>query len=112
VAAGIMAAPTVGGLAWRKARQRRVAKALVIDTPNRIVEQRVVKVGGIEQWIQPRGEDRANPVLLVLPGGPGWPNAVLTLALRPGSSPSRSSSGTTAGRARPCGATARPAAGR
>jgi pimeloyl-ACP methyl ester carboxylesterase len=82
-AAGVVAAPAVGGLAWRKARQRRAAKALEIDTPNGIVEQRFVKVGGIDQWIQIRGEDRNNPVLLVLHGGPGWPNAVFTLPLRP-----------------------------
>jgi pimeloyl-ACP methyl ester carboxylesterase len=82
-AAGIIAAPAVGGLVWRTARQRRVAKALEIDTPNGIVEQRFIKVGGIDQWIQLRGEDRDNPVLLVLHGGPGWPNAVFTLPLRP-----------------------------
>jgi pimeloyl-ACP methyl ester carboxylesterase len=82
-AAGIIAAPAVGGLVWRKARQRRAAKALVIDTPNGIVEQRFIKVGGIDQWIQLRGEDRNNPVLLMLHGGPGWPNAVFTLPLRP-----------------------------
>jgi pimeloyl-ACP methyl ester carboxylesterase len=82
-AAALIAAPAVGGLAWRKARQRRVAKALEVTTPNRVVEQRFVKVGGIDQWIQLRGEDRANPVLLVLHGGPGWPNAVFTLPLRP-----------------------------
>jgi pimeloyl-ACP methyl ester carboxylesterase len=82
-AAGVIAAPVAGGLAWRKARQRQVAKALAITTPNGIVEQRFIKVGGIDQWIQLRGEDRANPVLLVLHGGPGWPNAVFTLPLRP-----------------------------
>jgi pimeloyl-ACP methyl ester carboxylesterase len=81
-AAGVIAAPAVGGLAYRKARQRRVAKALEITAPNGIVEQRFVKVGGIDQWIQIRGEDRDNPVLLVLHGGPGWPNAVFTLPLR------------------------------
>jgi pimeloyl-ACP methyl ester carboxylesterase len=82
-AAGVLAAPAVGGLAWRRARQRQVANALEIDTPNRIVEQRFVRIGGIDQWIQLRGEDRDNPVLLVLHGGPGWPNAVFTLPLRP-----------------------------
>jgi hypothetical protein len=111
-AAGIIAALAVGGLAWRRARQRRVAKALVIDTPNGIVEQRFVKVGGIDQWIQLRGEDRDNPVLLVLHGGPGWPNAVFTLPYGPGSGTSPSSSGTTEARARPWAATARPAAAR
>jgi pimeloyl-ACP methyl ester carboxylesterase len=82
-AAGGIAAPAIGGLAWRTARQRQVTKALEITTPNRIVEQRFVKVGGIDQWLQLRGEDRDNPVLLVLHGGPGWPNAVFTLPLRP-----------------------------
>jgi pimeloyl-ACP methyl ester carboxylesterase len=82
-AAGVVAAAAVGGLAWRKVRQRQVANALEITTPNGIVEQRFVRVGGIDQWIQIRGEDRDNPVLLVLHGGPGWPNAVFTLPLRP-----------------------------
>jgi pimeloyl-ACP methyl ester carboxylesterase len=82
-AAGVVAAAAVGGLAWRKVRQRQVANALEITTPNGIVEERFIKVGGIDQWIQLRGEDRDNPVLLVLHGGPGWPNAVFTLPLRP-----------------------------
>src|SRR5918993_1354353 len=82
-AAGVAAAPIAGGLAYRKSRQRKVAQALVINTPNGIVEERFVRVGGIDQWIQIRGEDRDNPVLLVLHGGPGWPNAVFTLPLRP-----------------------------
>jgi pimeloyl-ACP methyl ester carboxylesterase len=37
-----------------------------------------VPVGGIDQWISIRGENRANPVLLVVHGGPGeaqWPQA-------------------------------------
>ena len=82
-AAGVTAVPVAGGLVYRKSRQRRVAQVLVIDTPNRIVEERFVRVGEIDQWIQIRGEDRDNPVLLVLHGGPGWPNAVFTLPLRP-----------------------------
>jgi pimeloyl-ACP methyl ester carboxylesterase len=81
--AGVMAVPVAGGLGWRKVRQRQVAKALEITTPNGIVEQHFVKVGGIDQWLQLRGEDRGNPVLLVLHGGPGWPNAVFSLPLRP-----------------------------
>jgi hypothetical protein len=111
-AAGVVAAPAVGGLAWRKARQRRVAKALEIDTPNGIVEQRFVKVGGIDQWIQLRGEDRNNRVLLVLHGGRAGPTRSSPCPCGPGSSTSRSSSETTAGRARPWAATARPAAAR
>ena len=69
-AAGVAAVPIAGGVAYRKSRQRKVAEALVINTPNGIVEERFVRVGGVDQWIQIRGEDRDNPVLLVLhPGG-------------------------------------------
>jgi len=80
--AGAIATPVVGGLAYRKMRQRQVAKALRIGTPNGIVEERFVRIGGLEQWIQIRGEDRDNPVLLVVHGGSGWPNATFTLPLR------------------------------
>jgi pimeloyl-ACP methyl ester carboxylesterase len=37
-----------------------------------------VPIGGIDQWISIKGEDRSNPVLLVVHGGPGesqWPQA-------------------------------------
>lgn len=42
-----------------------------ITTPNGIDEQKFLRVGGIEQWVTIRGEDRANPVVLLLHGGPG-----------------------------------------
>ena len=80
--AGAFAVPVVGGLVYRKMRQRQVARALTVSTPNGIVEERFVRIGGIEQWIQIRGEDRTNPVLLIVHGGPGWPNATFTLPLR------------------------------
>ncbi len=49
----------------------RAASDYAISTPNGINEARYLKVGGIEQWVTIRGEDRANPVVLVLHGGPG-----------------------------------------
>jgi len=69
-------------LGYRKLRQRRVAKALAIDTPNGIVEAGYVRIGGVDQWIQLRGEDRDNPVLLVIHGGPGSPYSIFTPLLR------------------------------
>jgi pimeloyl-ACP methyl ester carboxylesterase len=53
-----------------------ISLALTAGTPARaasshIEEGRYVRIGGIEQWISIKGADRANPVLLVLHGGPG-----------------------------------------
>ena len=36
-----------------------------------IREDRFVAIGGIEQWVTIRGDDRANPIVLFLHGGPG-----------------------------------------
>ncbi|MEV6925707.1 alpha/beta hydrolase [Dactylosporangium sp. NPDC051485] len=80
-AAALLAAGGVP-LAYRATLQRRRAAEARIDTPNKIVEGRYVTAGGVEQWLQIRGEDRANPVLLVVHGGPGSPYSVFTPALR------------------------------
>jgi pimeloyl-ACP methyl ester carboxylesterase len=37
----------------------------------RIEEASFLEVGGIEQWVTIRGDDRRHPVLLLLHGGPG-----------------------------------------
>ena len=49
----------------------RNAQNYAITTANGIDEATYVEIGGIEQWITIRGEDRKNPVLLFLHGGPG-----------------------------------------
>jgi pimeloyl-ACP methyl ester carboxylesterase len=51
--------------AWSYGRE------MVIDTPNGINESGYVRIGGVDQWIQIRGRDKRNPVLLWVNGGPG-----------------------------------------
>jgi len=58
-------------LGYRAYLQHANAKAIAIHAPNGIDEGMYVKIGGIDQWIQIRGQDRNNPVLLCLHGGPG-----------------------------------------
>jgi pimeloyl-ACP methyl ester carboxylesterase len=57
--------------ATREFVRNRNAKDYAITSPNGIDEARYVELGGVEQWITIRGEDRNNPVLLFLHGGPG-----------------------------------------
>lgn len=55
-----------------------IAAAASGQTSRRIDQTSFIPLGGIDQWINIRGEDRANPVLLVVHGGPGeaqWPAA-------------------------------------
>ena len=48
-----------------------------IVTPNGIERSQLVGIGGIEQSVTIRGDDLSNPVLLVLHGGPGYPETPL-----------------------------------
>jgi len=49
------------GFGYRAWRQHENARAFAITTPNGIDEARFVRIGGIDQWITIRGEDRAVP---------------------------------------------------
>jgi pimeloyl-ACP methyl ester carboxylesterase len=71
------AAPTAIDAEYRKFEEvssfvrARNARDYAISTAKGIDEGRYVTIGGIEQWVTIRGEDRSNPVLLFLHGGPG-----------------------------------------
>src|ERR1017187_1721672 len=81
-AIGTAAALVVSALLHRKLCQRRTAAALRIRCDHGVAEERFVRIGGIDQWIGIRGEDRDNPVLLVIHGGPGAPCSIFTPVIR------------------------------
>jgi len=70
-------------LAYRIYRQQQDARAFAIRTPNGIDEAGFVRIGGIDQWVTIRGEDRSNPVILILHGGPGLAYSPLFAWFRP-----------------------------
>jgi pimeloyl-ACP methyl ester carboxylesterase len=66
----------------RKLRQAKVAARLRIECNRGIVEERFVSIGEIDQWVGIRGEDRSNPVLFMVHGGPGCSYSIFTPLLR------------------------------
>jgi pimeloyl-ACP methyl ester carboxylesterase len=54
------------------------ARAIVQDldrivAPDGVQESYKVRIGGIEQWVNVRGQDKANPMILFVHGGPASP---------------------------------------
>jgi pimeloyl-ACP methyl ester carboxylesterase len=73
----------VAALGYRAWHQQETAQALVITAPTGIAEQSFVRLNGLDQWVTIRGEDRRNPVLLVIAGGPGNTLVPLAALFRP-----------------------------
>ncbi len=70
-------------ISYRAIRQHQNSAALAIRSPNSIDEAMFVPVGGIDQWITIRGQNRDNPVVLFLHGGPGTPTNLLDFSMAP-----------------------------
>lgn len=74
----------VGLAGYRAVRQAQAAERLALKGPRAIDEAGFVRIGGIDQWVSIRGEDRSNPVLVILHGGPGAAFQLITYeAVRP-----------------------------
>jgi pimeloyl-ACP methyl ester carboxylesterase len=58
-------------LLYRKVLQHEVGRDRAITSPNGIDSLERVRIGGIDQWIEVRGQNVDNPILLVIHGGPG-----------------------------------------
>lgn len=58
-------------LLYRKYLQHRVAVARAIQSPPGIESLDPVQIGRIEPWIEVRGKNVSNPILLFIHGSPG-----------------------------------------
>jgi pimeloyl-ACP methyl ester carboxylesterase len=84
---GLLLILIVGIFSYRAIRQHQSSAALAIHTPNGIDEAMFVPIGGIDQWITIRGQNRDNPVVLFLHGGPGTPTNLLDFSMAPAWTP-------------------------
>ena len=67
------AGDTAGAVAGERGEAREIIGEIrrIVSAPG-VERLEPVRIGGIEQWVSIRGNDRRNPVLLMLHGGPGW----------------------------------------
>ena len=79
----ILVLAVAGALSYRAWWQHRIANALRITSPNGIDEAKFIRVDGTDQWITIRGENKANPIILFLHGGPSEANSPFASLYRP-----------------------------
>jgi pimeloyl-ACP methyl ester carboxylesterase len=65
----------VAAQGYRAYRQHELAKKWRITSPNGIDEAKYIDVNGAQEWITIRGQNRDNPVILFLHGGPAEANS-------------------------------------
>ena len=69
--AGMVVVALSSALLYRKYLQHKVAEERAIISPNGINSLEPVRIGGIGQWVEIRGQNVNNPILLFIHGGPG-----------------------------------------
>jgi pimeloyl-ACP methyl ester carboxylesterase len=81
-AGAILALGAIGAILGHAYLRGQNERRVAIQTPHGIEEANYVLIGGIKQWIQIRGEDRRNPALLFLHGGPGASSLPISAGFR------------------------------
>jgi len=69
--AGLLFVVLSSALLYRKYLQHKVADERAITSPQGIDSLEPARIGGIDQWIEVRGQNVDNPIVLVIHGGPG-----------------------------------------
>jgi len=67
----VIALAVLCAAAYRYRAQRKILRARTIHSPDGINTVEPVRIGGIDQWIEVRGQSVKNPILLFIHGGPG-----------------------------------------
>jgi len=73
----------VAALSYRALWQRRIARAVKITSPQGIDEAKFIEINGAQEWITIRGDDKNNPIILFLHGGPSEANSPFISLYRP-----------------------------
>jgi proline iminopeptidase len=68
---GLVAVALTSALLYREYLRHKVGQERAIRSPNGIDSLERVRIGGIDQWIEVRGQNVDNPILLFIHGGPG-----------------------------------------
>jgi proline iminopeptidase len=68
---GLVVVVPLSALLWREYLRHKVGEERAIRSPNGINTLERVRIGGIDQWIEVRGQNVNNPILLFIHGGPG-----------------------------------------
>jgi pimeloyl-ACP methyl ester carboxylesterase len=75
ILAALIVLLVVAALSYRAVWQHRIANAVRITSPNGIDEAGFLDINGAQEWITVRGDNKDNPVILFLHGGPSEANS-------------------------------------